>query len=174
METQNLDKRLELQRSLERQRRASTWKIALGTAVFIAIMRYNAHSTADIIICSFVFIVLWLLFFWEPVRDMNMNRLEGMLRKKITEEDEYVIKIKEEYRLIEQICKSSFNAIPGKFKPTAIYLLYEEDKTPEEIIADREEEVADMKIQLQCYKDCKERTFWRYTASYKWLKRLPR
>jgi hypothetical protein len=66
----------------------------------------------------------------------------------------------------------SFNLIPQKLNKTALYLLSQKDKTPEEVIEDRNEEVWDMGLQLVCYQGCIERTFWQYLRSWKWLKKI--
>jgi uncharacterized membrane protein YcjF (UPF0283 family) len=171
-----IEKFAEFQRKLAREKKESMWKIVLGTILFLifAIVIVIHSDINKTIIYVSVLLAIWILFFMERIMNMNMARLEKRLREKIKEERDYLDEILHDSELLRNMnfMSISVDLIPLNLRETAQYLRSQKDKTPDEIIEDRKHELKDMTIQLKCYYDCEEYTFWRYVRSWKWLKKI--
>ncbi|HBB03338.1 TPA: hypothetical protein DCZ39_00270 [Patescibacteria group bacterium] len=161
------EKFLEFHRDLEKKKKQAIWSL-IGMSIVFIFMIFTVHIMQN----DFMYILIvgfaWAIF---PVINapLNIEKLEKELTKKIKTEEEYVNQIKEEYDYLISPDRK-FRDIPAKLRKTAGYLLSQEDKTPEEVIAMRGEEIEDMQIKLHVYRESIEHNFWQYLISGKWLK----
>jgi len=162
------------QRGLEKTKRKEVWMTILTSILLVLIIVVAFHYTRLVLpVClvSIISITSILL----RMRDIRMVNMENELGKKIEKETKYIKKFKEEYDILSSY---KFNEIPislrkiaRTFRNRPLIAYPKEDIY--EVIQEKNDEIENMKIELQVYQASPERTFWQYIKSLKWLKRLP-
>ena len=159
------------QRDLEKTKRKKIWislfMIVLMSIVMIIVIHENKPVFTTLLNCGIVSIIP-MFSVCSRMSDIRMTNMEKELSKKIEKETKYIKEFKEKYELL-RLCK--FTEIPISLRKTAETLLHTSMIFPPkediyEVIKAQETEIENMKIQLQVYSDCPERTFWQYFISW--------
>ncbi|MEI6774377.1 MAG: hypothetical protein WCL18_06420 [bacterium] len=177
METREI-KLARLQRELEKEKRSKIWGVLIMSLLVIVVMMCLYHYSSrektvfgGILYVGMICVIVYYIFH-HAIKELNMERCLKDIQYKIQTEGKFVGKIKEEYNHLV-VTETKLNEIPPKLRKTVIYLLSNPDKTPEEIIQTREEEIENMKDKRTVYFYSLEETFWQYFISWEWLKKIP-
>lgn len=159
------ERKVAFEQKLKKTRRLTVW---ISLLVVLGVMVYIIFDPPN----YFIGLGIGMLFFFPSSvvgswRSFNTVRSCSVLRRKLQEETQYVESIRKEYA---DITSCTFQEIPKRLRATAIYLLSNPDKGPEDIMKEREESLENIKIKIQIFLDSPEKNFWQYFTSWKWLK----
>lgn len=158
------ERKVVFEQQLKKTRRLTVW---ISLLVVLGVMVYIIFDPPN----YFIGLGIGILFFFPSSvvgswRSFNTVRSCSVLRRKLKEEEEYMQGIRKDYT---DIISCKFHEIPARLRATAIYLLSNPDKGPEEIMKTREANLENIKIKIQIFLDSPEKNFWQYFASWKWL-----
>ncbi len=165
-----LEKFHQLDSELEKEKRQATRKIVFWSIILILLIVFSIYEERFLALLFGCLFLVAVLVYLPGILLMNIKRSVARLVKEQNIEEINLKKVKTEY---ETICALTFENIPNELVPSARYFLSQKG-TPAETLAAREEKFEEMHIQLQVYVSSKERTFWQYFKSFKWLKKLPK
>ncbi|MCX6825036.1 MAG: hypothetical protein NTY80_02315 [candidate division SR1 bacterium] len=129
--------------------------LAVPIGIELGMFAYRPDPIARKIEYVVMAFLLGLTIIPDIIRDLSMKKKEEELRKKIPLEEQMMSVIRKEYR---DICLLTFDRLPRKHIETLNYLWSKEDKTPEQIMDARDEELDALRFKLQAYQLSPERT----------------
>lgn len=168
--TKSPEKRFsEYQYVLNCQRKYGTWALIVVLAILIPATMVIYRHTGNFSIIA-IDMLFGVMVFWKIVKIANTSNAAQELSRKINAEDGYIKSIKADYDFLKS---KTFGDIPQPMYKTAKYLLSGKEIGPNQVIKNREDELANLKIKCSVYLSAPQKTFWQYLLSWKWLKKIP-
>jgi hypothetical protein len=151
---------------LEKEKAQVVLQLLEWLLFLILVESFPGQSEADLMINGLIFFGIGRIFYFQRIKDMNMDYVEERLKIEIKKEERAIKHYEDTYKVLSTMFFK--DVCPGQ--NAAIRELAKSDsKRPQEILDDKNDALDTLRIQHACYGLSRERTFWQYVKSLSWM-----